>query len=385
MNHSAEMTATALAQRTTFDPWSLPDTFTVFAFAPEDIRGFLHPHWHTQKSPHPMLYYFFGLYYLLMGSIAISGNIIALRIFGRNPALRTPANMLVMNLAMSDLLLMITLIPECVYNFFLGGPWQFGELGCQIHSFCGALFGYNQIMTLTIISWDRYNVIVKGFNGKPLTFSKSIILIIFSWIWALGWSIAPLLGWGLYAMDGMLGTCSFDAVTTTMNNKSYLMAAFVSNYVLTVSSIIVCYYFIVQTVFHHEDELRQQAKKMNVTSLRSNTDQQAVSAEIRIAKIAIMNVTLWLVSWTPFAVICLLGTWGDTSKITPLVSELPIILSKTSCAYNPIIYALSHPKYRECLKELYPWICIVPDSKGGKRGGETQSISSSKTQASEST
>jgi r-opsin len=44
------------------------------------------------------------------------------------------------------------------------------------------------------------------------------------------------------------------------------MAAFFSNYVLTVSSIIICYYFIVQAVFHHEDELRQQAKKMNVTS-----------------------------------------------------------------------------------------------------------------------
>ena len=45
--------------------------------------------------------------------------------------------MLVINLAFSDLMLMLTLIPEAVYNFFNGGPWQFGELGCQIHAFCG--------------------------------------------------------------------------------------------------------------------------------------------------------------------------------------------------------------------------------------------------------
>jgi r-opsin len=93
--------------------------------------------------------------------------------------------------------------------------------------------------------------------------------------------------------------------------------------------------------------LRQQAKKMNVTSLRSNSEQQAVSAEIRIAKVAIINVTLWIMAWSPFAVVCLIGTWGDVSRITPLVCELPVILSKTSCAYNPVIYALSHPKYRE--------------------------------------
>ena len=67
MNLTSEMTATAMAQQSAFNPWSLPESFTIYNFAPEDIRGFLHPHWHSQKSPHPMLYYFFGLYYLVMG------------------------------------------------------------------------------------------------------------------------------------------------------------------------------------------------------------------------------------------------------------------------------------------------------------------------------
>ncbi len=71
------------------------------------------------------------------GVLAVGGNWMVLRILSRFPALRTPANILVMNLAMSDLLLMVTLIPEAVYNFFTGGPWQFGNLGCQIHAFCG--------------------------------------------------------------------------------------------------------------------------------------------------------------------------------------------------------------------------------------------------------
>ena len=69
--------------------------------------------------------------------MAICGNIMVLKIFSHFKSLRTPANMLVINLAVSDLMLMFTLIPEAVYNFFLGGPWQFGHIGCQIHSFCG--------------------------------------------------------------------------------------------------------------------------------------------------------------------------------------------------------------------------------------------------------
>lgn len=70
----------------------------------------------------------------------------------------------------------------------------------------GALCGYSQITTLVIISWDRYNVIVNGFNGKPLTMGKAAMLVVFSWLWSLGWSISPLVGWGYYAMNGMLGT-----------------------------------------------------------------------------------------------------------------------------------------------------------------------------------
>jgi r-opsin len=143
-----------------------------------------------------------------------------------------------------------------------------------------------------------------------------------------------------------------------MNNKSHILATTVILFMIPVMIIMGCYYFIVRAVFHHEDELRQQAKKMNVTSLRSNSDQQAVSAEIRIAKVAIINVTLWIMAWSPFAIVCLIGTWGDASRITPLVCELPVILAKTSCAYNPVIYALSHPKYREVKYSFFQYSII---------------------------
>lgn len=90
---------------------------------------------------------------------------------------------------------------------------------------------------------------------------------------------------------------------------------------------------------------------MNVTSLRSNTEQEAVSAEIRVAKIAIVNISLWIFVWTPFTAISMVGTWNDNSFVTPLMSDLPVLCAKTSALYNPIIYALCHPnteKYNLC-------------------------------------
>jgi len=165
-----------------------------------------------------------------------------------------------------------------------------------------------------------------------------------------------------------------------MNHKSYILASCFFQYGGPILVIMGCYFFIVKAVFHHEEELRQQAKKMNVTSLRNNSEQDAVTAEMRIAKIAIINIMLWIFAWTPFTAISMIGTWISPTYITALVSEIPIVCAKTSAVYNPIIYALSHPKYRECLKEVCPWMCIVVEKKkGSNNSSDNESIKTSAT------
>ena len=81
------------------------------------------------------------------------------------------------------------------------------SIGNMIQFDCiGSVFGYSQIFTLTVLSWDRYNVIVKGMTGTPLTFSRVSILLFLCYVWSIGWAVPPLLGFGAYGLDGILGT-----------------------------------------------------------------------------------------------------------------------------------------------------------------------------------
>lgn len=48
-----------------------------------------------------------------------------------------------------------------------------------------------------------------------------------------------------------------------------------------------CYTFIVSQVAQHEKTLREQAKKMNIASLRANVDSQKDSAEFKLAKVRV--------------------------------------------------------------------------------------------------
>ena len=53
---------------------------------------------------------------------------------------------------------------------------------------------------MLIIGYDRYNVIVKGFNGTKITQGMAMGLIAGSWVYAIVTTGAPFIGWGSYSL-----------------------------------------------------------------------------------------------------------------------------------------------------------------------------------------
>lgn len=72
---------------------------------------------------------------------------------------------------------------------------MFGPLMCELYAMFGSIFGCGSIWTMTMIAFDRYNVIVKGISGKPLTNTKALLEILCVWLFSLLWCLAPFLGW----------------------------------------------------------------------------------------------------------------------------------------------------------------------------------------------
>lgn len=83
--------------------------------------------------------------------------------------------------------------------------------------------------------------------------------------------IASYLGCFLISAEGLLVTCSYDYLTEDWSHKSFVLYAFIGNYLIPMSIVIFFYSQIVKAVVSHEAALKAQAKKMNVESLRSNT------------------------------------------------------------------------------------------------------------------
>ena len=70
------------------------------------------------------------------------------------------------------------------------------------------------------------------------------------------------------------------------------------------------------------------------------------------------NVSLWALIWTPYAFVVLSAVIGSKSSVTPLLSQVPAFMAKTASCLNPIVFAMSHPKYREALTTELPCLGV---------------------------
>uniref|UniRef100_A0A8D8R7C2 Opsin, ultraviolet-sensitive n=2 Tax=Cacopsylla melanoneura TaxID=428564 RepID=A0A8D8R7C2_9HEMI len=323
---------------------------------PPDDRFRVPEHWFQFEEIDPMNNYVLGVIYIVFTTISLIGNGMVIWVFMAAKGLRSPSNLFVVNLALMDFFMMAK-TPVFIYNSFNQG-YALGHFGCQIYGLVGAITGIGQSLTNVAIAYDRYRVIAKPMDGR-MSFSKAFMILIGIYLYVLPIALLPYFEkWSRFVPEGYLTSCTFDYLTPTESIRFYVLFMFIFCYCIPMFMIINFYSQIVGHVFSHEKALREQAKKMNVESLRSGQKEGQSSAEVRIAKTAITLCALFVISWTPYAVVALTGAFGDRSLLTPALTMIPACTCKTVACLDPYVYAISHPRYRLELSKRVPCLGI---------------------------
>ncbi|XP_076066045.1 rhodopsin-like [Oratosquilla oratoria] len=329
---------------------------TLVDLVPDVLVTKVLPHWQQFKAPHPIWQSMFGVLYILLGMLSMMGNSLVLWIFSISKTLRSGINILIVNLAFSDLMMMLTQFPILVTNSF-NQKWMLGALACEVYGFCGALFGTISIITMTLIAIDRYNAIVTPFAGRRLNTTKAVMWVVGIWVYSLGWCVMPLFGWNQYVLEGFLTSCTFDYLSTDLLSRTYVMMLCLAAYVTPLAVIGFCYGHILLAVRRHDRVLTRHERTQGEGVTFGNIHRR----EVQLARVVFTSVFFWVVAWTPYAVISIFGVLAWTSFLTPFTTMLPALFAKASAVYNPVIYAVSHPKYRQELSRRFPLLCPWSD------------------------
>ncbi|CAL9700188.1 unnamed protein product [Knipowitschia caucasica] len=136
-----------------------------------------------------------GVFLSIFILFAIAGNILVILSVLCNRHLQTVTNFFIVNLAIADLLLSTVVLPLSASLEVLG-CWVFGRVFCNIWAAVDVLCCTASILSLCIISIDRY-IGVKHCLKYPsiMTERKAVVILALVWVLSSVISVCPLLGW----------------------------------------------------------------------------------------------------------------------------------------------------------------------------------------------
>uniref|UniRef100_A0A8C1LSS3 Opsin 4xb n=1 Tax=Cyprinus carpio TaxID=7962 RepID=A0A8C1LSS3_CYPCA len=255
------------------------------------------------------VHYIIAFFILIIGTLGVTGNALVMFAFYSNKKLRSLPNYFIVNLAVSDFLMAITQSPMFFINC-LFKEWMFGELGCKIYAFCGALFGITSMINLLAISIDRYVVITKPLQTIQWSSKRRTSLAILCiWLYSLAWSLAPLIGWSSYIPEGLMTSCTWDYTSPSPANKSYTMMLCCFVFFIPLAIILYCYLFMFLSVRRASRDLERLSSQKS-----SFVKQQSMRSEWKLAKIAAVVIVVYVLSWSPYACVTLIA-WIQINKI----------------------------------------------------------------------
>ncbi|XP_029926483.1 opsin-3 [Myripristis murdjan] len=285
-----------------------------------------------------------GTYKLLaftIGTIGVFGfcnNVIVIILYYKFKRLRTPTNLLLVNISISDLLVSVIGINFTFVSCVKGG-WIWSQATCVWDGFSNSLFGIVSIMTLSVLAYERY---IRVVHAQVVDFTWAWRAIAHIWLYSLAWTGAPLLGWNRYTLEIHRLGCSLDWASKDPNDASFILFFLLGCFFVPVGVMIYCYGNILYTV----------------RMLRSIQDLQTVQIikilryEKKVAVMFLLMISCFLVCWTPYAVVSMMEAFGRKSLVSPTVAIIPSFFAKSSTAYNPLIYIFMSRKFRRCLLQL---------------------------------
>ncbi|XP_042243073.1 rhodopsin-like [Homarus americanus] len=142
---------------------SLPSTspygnYTVVDTVPKGILHMVDPHWYQFPPMNPLWYGLVGFWMVVMGTLSVFGNFVVIWVFTNTNSLRSPANLLVVNLAVPDFFMMLTMFPSIVINCYWK-TWIQSAVFCEVYAFPGSLFGWTPLFSIWSSVFAKANAV----------------------------------------------------------------------------------------------------------------------------------------------------------------------------------------------------------------------------------
>ena len=281
--------------------------------------------------------------------VSLAGNTVIGIIVYRTKTMRKPINFLIVNMAMSDLLLPIFSIPQSIQQIYtnywlISGP--LGQALCKLAYFLPYVSGLVSTQSLVLIAVDRFGAVV--FPLRPPLISSKLcrFFILTTWIVAMLILSPELVASKLLEYPG--GYVCVKRWNEVFGDTSFLyhLPAIVVAFFIPLALVAILYIIIFLKL-----------KSQNIPGEQlANERQQRRQRERNVLKMAIAIVLGFSVCLFPLAIHWLLAAFRLNNMLPSCGLQnfrfFAYFMARANCAINPCICFIFSRNYREGLKTL---------------------------------
>ncbi|XP_007891558.1 somatostatin receptor type 1 [Callorhinchus milii] len=273
--------------------------------------------------------------YSVVCFVGLCGNSLVIYVILRYAKMKTATNIYILNLAIADELLMLS-VPFLV-TYTLLGQWPFGSMLCRLVLSVDAINMFTSVYCLTVLSADRYIAVVhpiKAASYRRPTIAKMVNLAV--WLLAI-LVILPIIIFSntATASDGSV-TCNMQMPEpSTRWPAVFVVYTFLMGFLIPVTAICLCYILIIM--------------KMRVVALKAGW-QQRKRSERKITLMVMMVVTVFVICWMPFYVVQLVDVFVGQQDTT--ISQLSVILGYANSCANPVLYGFLSDNFKRSFQRI---------------------------------
>ncbi|XP_063289424.1 cysteinyl leukotriene receptor 1 [Pelobates fuscus] len=274
--------------------------------------------------------------YSMFTLFGLIGNSFALFVLLKTYSQRTAFHIYMLNLAISDLLFILTL-PFRVIYYVNNGKWFFGDFMCRMCSYVFYVNLYCSIFILTAMSVTRFLAIVFPVqNLKLVSVKKAKWACVGIWIFVTATS-SPFLMTGSHTDPDDNKTKCFEPPQNAKNLLALNYVSLIIGFIIPFTIIVICYTMIIRTLLQNSMKKHHSSRKKAV-------------------RMIIIVMTVFFLSFMPYHLqrtIHLHSIRENKSCEEKLSAQKSVVitlaLAASNCCFDPLLYFFSGENFRRRL------------------------------------
>ncbi|VVC89936.1 unnamed protein product, partial [Leptidea sinapis] len=304
--------------------------------------------------------------YSLIFITGLFGNIFTCIIIIRNQNMHTATNYYLFSLAISDLLLLVSGMPQEIYSIWSKWPYVFGHTFCLIRGLAAETSTNASVLTITLFTIERYLAICHPFvSHKMSKLNRAIKHVILLWIASFGLALPQALQFGIRVYKGVTMCLQTRVIIEHSFELSTFFFFFAPMIVITVLYSLIGLRLNKSNVTKENLMAQKEMIKIKTHKIQRKNSTQSTK---RVVKMLVAVVVAFFICWAPFHAQRLVAIYGTTENHlakSPLLLFAYHFLTYTSGVFyylstciNPIFYHIMSNKFRDAFKTTMMQWCF---------------------------